>query len=90
MVIIRKNFTDFKDRANLKLLLLRILPNRCCVVPLFHLFQPSSQTNFNSLKAIVGQQNSVFHWKRQQIFQVLSLVCKRADIKLSKIVVLHN
>ena len=53
------------------LLLLRILPNRCCVVPLFYLLKPLSHTNFNSLKTIVGQQNSVFHWKRQQMFQVL-------------------
>ena len=86
MVVISKNFTDLK--TNLKLLLLRILPNRRCVVPLFYLFKPSSQSNFNSLKAIVGQKNSVFHWKRQQIF--LSSVCKRADLKSSKIIVFHS
>lgn len=57
---------------------MRILPYRCCVVPFFYLFKPSSQTNFNSLKTIVGQQNSVFYRRRQQIFHSLSTVCKKA------------
>ena len=47
-------------------LLLRILPYRCRVVPLFYLFKPSSQTNFNSLKT-VRQQNSIFYKRRKNL-----------------------